>query len=109
MDYRDYLHSIYFDAKNPGSFTSPEKLYQIVRKQGKYKISRAKIKNWLREQDVYTLHKDVKRKFSRRKIITSGVDVQWGADLASVENVAQHNEGVKYLLMVIDIFSKFNL
>lgn len=107
MDYRDYLQSIYFDAKSPGSFTSPEKLYQVIKKEGKFVISRNKIKRWLREQDVYTLHRDVKRKFTRRKFITSGVDVQWGADLADVSNTSKYNDGVTYLLIVIDVFSKY--
>lgn len=107
MEYTDYLKSIYYDPKQPASFTGPEKLYQIVKKHGKYKISRNKIKRWLRDQDVYTLHKDVKRRFTRRKIITSGVDIQWGADLADVGNVAQYNDRVNYLLVVSDLFSKY--
>ena len=107
MDYRDYLKSIYFNANSPASFTSLEKLYQVVKKQGKYKICRNKIKQWLREQDVYTLHRDVKRKFTRRKIITSGVDTQWGADLASVANTAKYNDGVNHLLIVMCVFSKY--
>ena len=107
MDYQSYLENIYFDPKSPASFTSPEKLYQVVKNQGKYKISRNNIKKWLKGQDVYTIHKDLKRKFTRRRIITSGVDVQWGADLANVSNIAKFNDGVNYLLMVIDIFSKY--
>lgn len=107
MDYRAYLKSIYFDVNCPASFTGPGKLYQFVKSQGKYNISRNKIKHWLQEQDVYTLHKDIKRKFSRRRIITSGVDIQWGADLASVSNTAKYNVSVNYLLVVTDIFSKY--
>lgn len=107
MDYRDYLKSVYFDVKHAGSFTSPEKLYQIVKNEGKYDISRNKIKQWLKEQDVYTLHKDLKRRFTRRQIITSGVDVQWGMDLANVSNTSKFNDDVTNLLMVIDVFSKY--
>ena len=107
MQYKDYLKSVYYDVNSPASFTSTEKLYQAVRRLGKYKISRQKIKQWLQEQDVYTLHRGVKRKFSRRKIITSGVNIQWGADLASVVNIAKYNSGVKYLLIVLDVFSKY--
>lgn len=107
MDYKEYLKSVYYDVESPGSFTSPEKLYQVIKSRGQFKISRNKIKQWLREQDVYTLHKDLKRKFIRRKIITSGVDVQWGADLASVSNTAKFNDGTNYLLVVVDFFSKY--
>jgi transposase InsO family protein len=31
----------------------------------------------------------------------------WEADLMDVQNKAKHNDGVKYLLSVIDIFSNF--
>jgi hypothetical protein len=31
----------------------------------------------------------------------------WEADLMNVQNTAKHNDGVKYLLSVIDVFSKF--
>lgn len=82
-------------------------MYQVFKSQGKYKVSRNKINRYLREQDVYTLHRDVKRKFPSRRIITPGVNIQWGADLASVCNIAKYNDGVNYLLLVIDFFSKY--
>lgn len=107
MDFREYLKSLYFDVNSPASFSGVEKLYQVVKKQGKYKISRNKIKQWLQEQDVYTLHKDLSRKFKRRQIITSGVDIQWGIDLANVANTSKFNDGINYLLIVIDVFSKY--
>ena len=36
----DYLKSIYFDPKHPAAYSGPEKLYRIVKKEGKYKIGR---------------------------------------------------------------------
>ncbi|MES9903763.1 MAG: transposase family protein [Sedimenticola sp.] len=82
-------------------------MYQIVKKEGKYKITKDKIKLWLREQDVHTLHRDLKRKFPRRHTVVSGVDTQWGIDLASVENISKYNDGILYLMVVIDVFSKY--
>lgn len=35
------------------------------------------------------------------------MNIQWGADLASVSNIAKYNDGVNYLLLVIDVFSKY--
>jgi len=53
------------------------------------------------------LHKPVKRKFSRRRVISNGIDKIWGADLVEMQKFSKWNKGCKYLLMVIDIFSKY--
>lgn len=82
----EYLEKIYLNPGNSAAFSGPEKLYQIVKREGKFKVSRNKIKAWLNDRDEYSVQKDIKRKFRRRRIITSGVDVEWGLDLASVEN-----------------------
>ena len=31
----------------------------------------------------------------------------WGADLADMQSLSKYNEGVKYLLCAIDLFSKY--
>ena len=53
------------------------------------------------------LHKPVRRNFARRRVITNGIDQIWAADLVEMGKFSKWNNGVKYLLMVIDVFSKF--
>ena len=36
-----------------------------------------------------------------------GIDEQWAADLVEVQHLSRHNRGVRYLLTVIDVFSKY--
>ena len=55
---------------------------------------------------MYTLHKPVIRRFKRRATITSGVGEQLQLDLADVSAVKDENNGFKWLLFCIDIFSK---
>lgn len=43
-DYTDYLTDLYTNTGKPGAFAGPEKLYKIVKDEGKYKIGRKKIK-----------------------------------------------------------------
>ena len=107
MSYNQYLERIYFDPSHPASFAGPDKLYSVVKKEGTHKISKSKIRQWLQDQDEYSKHRDVKRKFVRRQTVVSGVDSQWGIDLASVQNISKYNDGVEYLLIVIDVFSKY--
>ncbi|KAK7604357.1 hypothetical protein V9T40_005543 [Parthenolecanium corni] len=53
------------------------------------------------------LHKKVVRKFEKRKIITKGIDDLWAADLLILDKYKKENNGQKYLLVVIDTFSKY--
>ena len=49
--------------------------------------------------------RDMKQKCPRRTMIVSGVDSQCGID--SVQNISEYNDGGNYLLIAIDMFSKF--
>ena len=53
------------------------------------------------------LHKPIRRKFERRKVLVNGIDKIWAADLVDMQAFAKFNRGFKYLLAVIDIFSKY--
>ena len=47
-------------------------------------------------------------KFETRRVISQGVDALWKADLADVSYLAKHNnDGTKYLLVAIDVFSRY--
>ena len=60
-----YLHELYYNPESPASFGGVDAVYRAARNDGKYKISRNKIKEWLNEQDTYTLHKPVRHRFKR--------------------------------------------
>ena len=53
------------------------------------------------------LHKPVKRKFRKRRVRVSGNNKIWAADLADMQALSEENEGYKFLLLVIDTFSKY--
>jgi len=53
------------------------------------------------------LYKPVRKKFEKRRIITKGIDDLWAADLMDMKKFSKENNGYKYLLNVIDTFSKF--
>ena len=53
------------------------------------------------------LHKMVRKRFQKRKVVANNVDEIWAADLVEMQPFAKVNKGYKYLLMVIDIFSKY--
>jgi len=45
--------------------------------------------------------------FRKRTVYVSGIDEIWAADLVDMQSFAKDNDGVKYLLTVIDVFSKY--
>ena len=53
------------------------------------------------------LHKPARKKFKRRRVLVSGIDKIWAANLADMKEFSKDNRGVTYLLCVIDIFSKY--
>ena len=53
------------------------------------------------------LHKPITRNFQKRSVMTKGIDEIWAADLVEMQKFSKWNKGIKYLLMVIDVFSKY--
>lgn len=56
---------------------------------------------------AHELHKPARRNYCRRRVITRGKDDLWQADLVEMIPYASSNKGYKYLLTVIDVYSKF--
>ena len=52
------------------------------------------------------LHKLIRRKFARQVLVCE-IDEIWGADLVEMQAVSEQNNGFRYMLNVIDVFSKF--
>ena len=53
------------------------------------------------------LHKPIRHKFPKRKVFAKNVDDIWAADLVEMKTLSKFNKGYKYLLTVIDVFSKY--
>ena len=54
------------------------------------------------------LHKSIKRNFTRRRVIVNGIDKIWCSDLVEMQQFSKWNKGYRYLLMVLDLFSKYS-
>lgn len=61
----------------------------------------------IKRQVVDELHKPARRIFKRRKFILKGIDDLWQADLIELGEYSKDNKGYKFVLTVIDCFSKF--
>lgn len=60
-----------------------------------------------KEAIVNEIHKTARKNFRRRNVILKGIDDLWQADLIDLQKFKQFNNGYKYILVVIDCFSKY--
>ena len=102
---KDYLTNSYFKPGNPGAFAGPKTLYTIL-KQNKQTVTHSQVKKWLQDQDAFSLLQPVKYRFKRQRVITRGLDDMWDVDLADMSIIADYNKSNRFLLIVIDVFSK---
>lgn len=100
------LEEVYTDPKRPGSYGSAGKLLKSLPRNGLYHVTLKKVKDFLKKKDTYTKYRPARKKFSRNQIIATCIDEQWQGDLAEVGNLARANDGVRYLLILIDVVSK---
>ena len=59
------------------------------------------------EQLANELHKPIIRKFEKRKVYSTFKDNIWGVDLADMQLLSKYNKGIRFLLCVVDFFSKY--
>ena len=59
------------------------------------------------QQLAEELHKSIIRKFEKRKVHAAFKDNIWGADLVDMQLLRKYNKGIRFLLCVIHIFSKY--
>ena len=95
---RSKLQQRYYDPKRVGSYGGVAALRRVVPEQD--------VERWLSEQDTYTLHKPVRRRFKRRCVVVGGPNQQWQADLVDMSRLKKVNDGTTFILTVIDVFSK---
>ncbi|XP_053388750.1 uncharacterized protein LOC128551851 [Mercenaria mercenaria] len=100
------LRKYYFKSKNAAAFTGPSKVFQVLNKKYPGKFSLNFIKQWINDQDAYALQKQRRYKFKTAQVRVSSIGEQLDVDLLSMFNLAEYNDGVRYLLCAIDILSR---
>ena len=67
-------------------------------------LERTKEANKILAEELY---KPVIKKFNKRKVYSQFKDNICGVDLADMQSLSKKNKGIKYLLCVIDLYSKY--
>src|SRR6266700_6870705 len=100
------LSKVYYNTSNPAGFGGARKLYSAVKAKNQ-DITYNDVVNFLRSQPTYTLHKPARKRFPRNKIYVSYINEMFEADLVDLSMFSRMNNSYKYILTVIDCFSKF--
>ena len=104
------LHDKAFNiAKNLKYDGYQKRLSSMVYKLYDKKTSGSSInnENMSDQQLAEELHKPIIRKFKKRKVQSPFIEHIWGADLADMQLISISNKGFRFLLCVIDIYSKY--
>ncbi len=99
------LKKIYFDPAHPAGFSGVRTLFKAA-KAINPNITIDFVTAWINDQEVYGLHKPLRHRFKRSRLISSGLYAQNDVDLADVSNLAKDNDKVRFLLISIDTFSR---
>jgi hypothetical protein len=105
----EVLEELYYNPKNNSAFGGVDRLHKRLRNvRGYEKVSKDDVKKWLSSQETYTLFRDrLKNNYPSWKYFVHQIDQQWSIDLADMQSISTLNDGFRYLLCVIDVFSKF--
>ena len=95
MNFDEY----YYNVNNPASYTGSHRLLSKYVKRDAHQ--------WLLAQDPYTLHRQKKRRFPRRKVMTFFIDQLWQIDLMDLSAISPFNDGNNFVLVCIDCFSRY--
>ena len=91
----------YHDPRAPGSLGGVQRFAKA------HRLPLKKAQRVLERDLAYTLHKPRRRRFPTVPVIVGGLDDQWVADLVEVQPLAKYNRGLRYLLTVVDVLSKY--
>ena len=69
--------------------------------------SQARVLDFLRAQDTYSLYAPARTRFPRRKIVAYQKHELHQVDLMDLQSLAKYNSGFRYILVCVDVLSKF--
>ena len=99
------LKDLYYNLKNPSSFSNAGTLYKAAKK----KIPNLKLKqvsNWYNSQRVANLLHAKRNRFKRNPIVVKNFGISYQLDILDLARFAKSNKNYKYILVCIDAFSR---
>ena len=103
-----YLQRIYYDERNGGGFSTPGKLWHEIRRRGYYRnVGVRRIEQFLNRLAPFSIFRPSRGKFPTPPVKVRGPLIQFDMDLVDVSRQAESNDGTRFLLTAIDVFTKY--
>ena len=87
--------------KGPAAFGSKTRLIKYSN------LPAEKVESFLLSKNAHTKYKSFRKTFPRLKVISYRINEIWSLDLAYMDKIAKYNNGVKYLLVAVDVLSRY--
>jgi hypothetical protein len=105
------VEKIFHDIKNRAFLSNASNLHAQLKSSSGMRnnqhVSKKEISKYLQSQEVHTLHKPVLKKIKRNHYNLWGANLLMEIDLADLTSLKKYNDGITFLLVAIDTFSKF--
>lgn len=98
------MEKLYSNLKNPAGLASIEKLFKAAKKSNQ-DITKKDVEKFLSSKDSYTLHRQNRNRFSRRKFLFTKPGHTLMADVCYMK--LYEKENAPYLLFLMDGYSRY--
>ena len=99
-----YLEDIYYNPKHEASYSSADRLYQFVKEDGKFSITKKDIDQFLARSEVYTTHVQKKKPKHFYSVVVPHKKYMLDVDSAYFDiGPGKHN---KKVIVAVDVFSR---
>ena len=95
------MESVYENPQHPSSYGGINQLHKAFKTKTKSDVYKFLAKN-----DTYRKFKNSKRKYKRARIVVNSIGHIYQSDLFDVQKLSSSNNGYRYLLVVVDCFSR---
>ena len=92
---------------NPKSGSQGAKKLYIKANKLDLRIDRKDVEDFIKQQEIYQLHKEVHRKKEYLKTYVGHIAEQIQIDLIDMKKYFKHNEGYNWIITMIDIYSRY--
>lgn len=101
---KQYVLNIYTDPRRPQAFGNLERLFKLIKDDGRYDIDKVELESFMREQEIYTSHLTPKKTKFFAKVIAPYPN--YGIEIDSAVMPFKQRNRLKYMIVGKDIFSR---
>ena len=101
------LHSVEIKKLNDVYIKGKAAFRNVTNIKKESGLSQKKIEKFLQSKNSYTKYRQFRKIFPRLKVVAYRINKIWSMDVAYMDKIAKHNNGVKYLLVAVEVLSRY--